>query len=188
MSGTEASEDNESSDGFKKQNFDAEADLADMVMHDSEHFDSRRYWAECVATITSPSWLQTDEGDMVNDRPISCLIQPKSRDDAATENGELSFSPALQGSDGDYLTQNKFGLMLILSESEFQRFWDYQFGHWKPTVSAMLRFRGHFERDHLVLGRLIWKTQDYTGEGRAYLKILSVSLDYQWGDKSSEST
>ena len=115
MSGTEASEDNESSDGFKKQNFHAEADLADVVMHDSEHFDGRRYWAECVAIITSPSSLQTDEGDMVSDRPISCHIRPKSRD--TTGCGELSFSPALQASDGDYLTRNDFGMELIPSES-----------------------------------------------------------------------
>ena len=186
MSGTEASEDNESSGGFKKQNFDAEADLADVVMHDSDHFSSRRFWAECVATITSPDWLKTNEGDMVSDRPIACHIRPKSRDitEAATANGELSFSPARQGSDGDYLTQNEFRMLLIPTETEFQRFWDYQFGHRKPTVSAMLRFRGHFERGF----RFTWKTQDYTGESRAYLKILSVTLDYQWGDKSSEST
>ena len=126
---------------------------------------------------------------MVSDRPIACHIRPKSRDDAVyTANGRLSFSPALQGSDGDYLTQNEFQMLLIPTVTEFQRYWDYQFGHWKPTVSAMLRFRGHFERDHLVRHRLTWKTQDYTGEGHAYLKILSVTLDYQWGDKSSEST
>ncbi len=65
MSGAEASEENESSDGLKKQNFTAEADLTGVVIHDSDHIDSRRFWGECIATITGLDWLKTDEGDMV---------------------------------------------------------------------------------------------------------------------------
>jgi len=183
------SEYNESSGGFKKQNFTAEASLTNIVMHDSGFGSIREYFAECVATITDPSRLKTNEGDMVSDRQIPCRINPKSGDisRAVSRHGELSFIPGTQTPDGENLSQISFGMHLEISESEFQRFWDYQIADQKPTVSAKLTFRGHIERDHLVLRRFTWKTQDYTGEGHAYLRILSVNLDYQWGDKSSES-
>jgi hypothetical protein len=190
MSGKAASEEKESSGGLKKQNFTAEADLTEVTMHENDDEGYRRRWAECVATITSPDELITDEGDMVSDRPISCLIRPKSRDitDAAAANGELSFSPALQNPDGGYLTKNEFGMILILSESQFQHFWDYQFGHRKPKVCVELLFRGRIKKDHPILHRFTWKTLGYTGEGCAYLRVISLSLDYQWSDKSSGSS
>ncbi len=188
MGGTEAPEDNESSGGLKKQNFTGGADLTDVVMHDSAHIGTRKLWAECVVTLTAPYELKTDEGDIVSKRPFSCLIRPNTGDitDASAANGKLSFSPASRSPDGEELAPNRFGMMLVLSKPDFQRFWDYQFGHWKPAVSAAMTFRGHIERKHPVLSDFVWKTQDYAAEDHAYLKILSVSLDYQWGEKSSE--
>ena len=132
MSGTEASEDNESSGGLKKQNFTGEADLTDVVMHDSDDLGTRRLWAECVATLTSPYDLRTDEGDIVIGRPIPCHIRAKIGDisDVSYASGQLAFNRAVRSSDGEEVAPNSFGMMLNLSKPEFRRFWDYQFGHW----------------------------------------------------------
>jgi hypothetical protein len=183
MSQKETREKTESPQTPKKENIQVEANLTKVALHDDDAgLGSRRYWMECVVTIPSTEWINIDVGELVTKRPISCLIRPKSPDitDAAIAYGSLSFSPAQRGPDGDYLTQNEFGMLLVLPDSEFRRFWDYQFGRWKPKVSARLKLRGHLKREHPVLARLTWKTQDYTEEGHAYLKILSVDLDYEF--------
>ncbi len=116
MSGTEASEDNESSGGLKKQNFTGEADLTDVVMHDSDDLGTRRLWAECVATLTSPHDLRTDEGDIVIGRPIPCHIRAKIGDisDASYASGQLAFNRAVRSPDGEEVAPNSFGMMLNL--------------------------------------------------------------------------
>ena len=189
MSGTEASEDNESSGGLKKQNFTGEADLTDVVMHDSDDLGTRRLWAECVATLTSPHDLRTDEGDIVIGRPIPCHIRAKIGDisDASYASGQLAFNRAVRSPDGEEVASNSFGMMLNLSKPEFRRFWDYHFARWKPAVSVEMTCTGHIERTHPVFSEFVWKTREDAVESGAILKFLSVSLDYQWGEKSSES-
>ena len=158
-------------------------------MHDSDDLGTRRLWAECVATLTSPYDLRTDEGDIVIGRPIPCHIRAKIGDisDASYASGQLAFNRAVRSPDGEEVAPNSFGMMLNLSKPEFRRFWDYHFARWKPAVSVEMTCTGHIERTHPVFSEFVWKTREDAVESGAILKFLSVSLDYQWGEKSSES-